>query len=73
MWAAVSILALAVTYTELTEECDSLLMALSQRDQSLDTAIIMISITVAPLPAQQLTGVPWYSYSDITRAHNREI
>lgn len=30
------------------EECDSLLMALSQRDRSLDTAIIMISMSVPP-------------------------
>lgn len=48
MWAAVSVLALVVTYMERAEECDSLLMALSQRDRSLDTAIIMISISVPP-------------------------
>lgn len=48
MRAAVSVLELAVTYIERAEECDSLLMALSQRDRSLDTAIIMISISVPP-------------------------
>lgn len=39
-------LELALAYIERAEECDSLLMALSQRDQSLDTAIIMISVSV---------------------------
>lgn len=48
MQAAVSVLELAVTYIERAEECDSLLMALSQRDRSLDTAIIMISVSVPP-------------------------
>lgn len=66
MQAAASVLELAVTYIERAEECDSLLMALSQRDGSLDTAIIMIS-EQATLAAHQLARVPWYPRCDITR------
>lgn len=57
MWAAVSVLALAVTYIERAEECDSLLMALSQKGPEFRHSYNHDLNKRATLPAHQLGRV----------------